>query len=119
MNDVCMRRLSQQRHRMMRETVLGIEVDIDRLLPLILGDFFNTGGGPGDAGVVDQHIEAVGPLPLNLKHPLDLGRAGNISLGGERLRVTLTKGLHRLLADITHMHLGPGLQIGRRTPTQQ
>src|SRR5262249_40727300 len=103
----CIAALAQIRHGKARAIELPGNVDGKAAIPILRRYFFHASGGPGNAGIVDQHIEPAERSDCIRKQPLDVLALGNIGKGLRYLRVASPHRRERLLLDIADVNSRP------------
>src|SRR5208283_3962950 len=94
----------EHRHGKMRAEKLAGETDVDRAPPVGGRDLVDPAGRTGDAGIVDEHIEAA-EIFLDLEEqPLDIGLAGDVGAAGAGLSVALTELGEKIAGDVADMN---------------
>src|SRR5512134_1446588 len=94
-DDAAAARRLEQRHAFARAIEHAGEVDGDAAVPVLGCDVLDLAGGPGDARVVDQHVQAAERLLRLGEQPVHVRAAGDVGAGaadvlverGERLVV--------------------------------
>jgi len=96
------RRLDE-RHALPRAVEHAVQVDGDAAVPVLDLDVLDLGGGPRDAGVVDQHVETAERALRVGEQALDVGDIRNVRLGLVQVRIELRQ---HLVVDVADVHLG-------------
>ena len=89
-DDAAAARRLEHRHGQPRAVEHAVQVDGDAALPVLDVDVLDLAGGPGDAGVVDQHVEAAELRGHRAEQHVDLAgsatSATTVPIAGMRAR---------------------------------
>ena len=94
----------EHRHRMMRAQKLPGQADIDAASPVGGRDFLDAAGRPGDAGIVDQGIEATESRRDVAEHRCDLIRVRNIGAARRMFRMRGAEIREKRLGHVAHIN---------------
>jgi hypothetical protein len=92
--------------------VLAIQIYVDGSIPVCFGNVFHSSCWSGDAGTVNQDIEAAKFLALNLEYRRNLVFIGDIGLARLRAREGLLKCSEGGSVDIADVDLGASFREG-------
>jgi hypothetical protein len=84
----------------------AVEEMLTMLPPL---DLFDRRGGPGDARIVDQNVEATETVDGLLEQPVDVPRLRHVGRADRKLGTGFTAGVDRRRVDVANMDPGPGV----------
>ena len=102
-------RLLQHRHGAPGAQELAGQVDVDAAAPVLRVDVLDRGGRAGDAGIVDQHVQAAQAGPDPVEQPVHGGLVGHVGDRGPDVGQGLAAAGQRRLVHVADVDLGPGL----------
>ena len=89
-----------------RDVERAVQIDLHDFFPVVRIELLDRGGGPGNACVIDQDVQAAQRFHGLPDHFLDIGADGDIAQGGLHPAHFPFQGLQPLNVDIAYEHLG-------------
>ena len=97
------------RHGAARAQVLPGDVDLERAPPVLGRDLLDRSGRPGDAGVVDQDVDAAELLERQLEQAIDRCLVRDVGRNRRHRGQLAAQPIERRLIDIARHDLGAGI----------
>src|SRR5690606_3959852 len=111
-NDRAAARGPDVRHRAPGAEILAGDVDLEGAPPVLGGDLLDRGGRPGDAGVVDQDVDAAELLEREVEQAIDRRVVGDVGRDRRDLRQLAAQPVERRLVDVAGDDAGTRLDEG-------
>jgi len=106
--------LAQARHGLADAQKLTRDIDGQGAFPIGQRQGFDSAGGPGHAGIVDQHIQAAEFPVHQFEHRRDIGLARYVGDAAVYLRQSFGEALEAFGPDVANQHFRAGLRESSR-----